>query len=163
VIRRALVVAAVVAAVGCSRRAGDGGAVDTTAAEMTRDDECASCGMLVLDQPSPRAQAVHRDGTRVFFCSINDLLTYLAAPSPHGAVKVIYVEVLDPAADPHVTAEDARPWRPAEQATFVVGVERPRVMGRAVLAYATADAARAVAARYHGTVVDWAGLRSTAP
>ena len=45
--------------------------------EALADQEDAVCGMLVRDQSAPRAQVVHRDGARFFFCSLGDLMTRL--------------------------------------------------------------------------------------
>lgn len=142
--------------VGCSRESANS-AVDRTAHAID-GDECAACGMIVREQPSPRAQAVHRDGERVFFCSIGESVNYLSSPSPHGALIATYVEVLAPDADPALDATERRPWVPADQATYVVGVARPRVMGEALLAYPTRAQAAAAAARFHGRVASWTQL-----
>ena len=86
--------------------------------------------MIVREQPSPRAQLVHADGTRVYFCAVADLLTYLQAPSPHGAAEAIFVEANDAGAEDPVAHDTARrPWIPAADARFVAGIQRPRVMG----------------------------------
>lgn len=118
------------------------------------DHECASCGMIVREQPSPRGQAVHRDGERVFFCSLADLVAYQAAPSPHGRLVATWVEALPVELDP--AAHDARPqpWIEASEATFVLGVERT-VMGTPALTYASEADARAVAERVGGRALPW--------
>ncbi|MDP6207588.1 MAG: nitrous oxide reductase accessory protein NosL, partial [Roseibacillus sp.] len=68
--------------------------------EAISNQEDAVCGMLVREQSAPRAQVIHRDGTRAFFCSVADLLAYLEAPSPHGAVLRTYLEVMEPDESP---------------------------------------------------------------
>lgn len=142
---------------GCGR---DKGASKEVAlvAEAIDGQECAACRMLVREQSAARAQLIHRDGTRHFFCSIGDLLAYRQAPSPHGEVLAIYVETLDPAADPRAYSVEPRPWVPAESAHYVTGVAKPLVMGRPVLVFDTAEAARAAANAYGGTVVPWSEL-----
>ncbi|MCA9662509.1 MAG: nitrous oxide reductase accessory protein NosL, partial [Myxococcales bacterium] len=114
---------------------------------------CAVCGMLVREQPAPRGQVVHRDGTRAYLCSIGDLRAYLEDRSPHGAAVQVWVEVLPEDFDPGFPPTAGLPWSAADAASFVVGVERPLVMGRTVLAFADDGAAHAVAARLSGHAV----------
>jgi len=117
------------------------------------------CGMLVRDLSAPRAQVVHRDGSRFFFCSVGDLLVHRSAPSPHGRVEATYVEVMDPAEDPDASHTGEHPWSPAEDAAYVVGVERRGIMGPSVLAYPDAESAARVAASHPGAAaLDWAAL-----
>ncbi len=124
------------------------------------DQEDAVCGMLVREQSAPRAQVIHRDGERAFFCSVGDLLVHLSAPSPHGSVQVVFVEVLRADDDPQESHTAARPWRRAEEATYVIGIDRPSIMGASVLAYASVEDARLVASRHAGArVVDLAELK----
>ena len=66
--RISLALALFVLCAACSR-GGASSAVERAAKDFD-GDECAACGMIVREQPSPRAQAVHRDGERVYFCSI---------------------------------------------------------------------------------------------
>ncbi|HUH04234.1 MAG TPA: nitrous oxide reductase accessory protein NosL [Kofleriaceae bacterium] len=158
--RGALVAAAALVLIGAScSRGGSGAAEVELHAEPIDGQECGACGMIVREQSAARAQLVHRDGTRHFFCSIGDLLAYLEAPSPHGAVRATYVETLDPNADPREFEVAPRPWVPAESAHFVTGVAKPRVMGRPVLVFETAETASAAATQYGGTVVPWRDLR----
>jgi copper chaperone NosL len=157
---KVVMIAAMVAllAIGCSKSSTTAAAADHHA-EPIDGQECAACGMIVREQSAARAQLVHRDGTRQFFCSIADLLAYLEAPSPHGSVSVVYIETLDPSADPREFSVAPRPWVEAAAAHYVTGVPKPRVMGRPVLAFETAQQAEAAASRYGGTVVAWADLR----
>jgi nitrous oxide reductase accessory protein NosL len=122
-------------------------------------DECAACGMIVREQPSPRGQLVHADGTRLYFCSVADMVTYVESPSPHGSVVAAFVEQNDPdRADPLAYDMGRRPWIPTPRAHFVVGIERPRVMGRPVLSYATTEDASRVAERLGAETTTWNGL-----
>lgn len=121
--------------------------------------ECAACSMVVREQPSPRGQLVHRDGTRKFFCALADMMQYLRAPSAHGKPKAIFVEVNDPAArSPKEISKTSRPWIAAAAAHYVVGVERRGVMGTPALAYAAKNDAARVAKRYKAKVVAWSRL-----
>lgn len=120
--------------------------------------QCSACGMTVGEQPAPRAQLIHRDQTRLYFCAIGDLLAHLAAPSPHGAVEAIFVETMPPEANAESSDTGAHPWKPAAEAAYVVGVER-RVMGEPVLVYPSQAEAEASAARQPGAqAMDWNGL-----
>lgn len=133
--------------------------IDRSAREIG-SGECAACGMIVREQPAPRAQIVHRDGERAFFCSIGDMVTYRASPSPHGEVVATHVEVLPADADPATNDTARRPWVEAERAAFVLGVPRRQIMGEPVLVYATTGEAASAATRHGGRAVDWAELLS---
>lgn len=161
-----LVVLSCIGWIGCGPDDGEGGR--QAAQPIALDDqEDAVCGMLVREQSAPRAQVVHRDGERAYFCSIGDLLVHLSAPSPHGAATDVFVEVLSPEEDPLEAHVGEHPWRRADQVTYVVGVDRPGIMGAPVLAYLDAETARLVASRHPGAeVVDlttlvrwWNGLQ----
>lgn len=124
------------------------------------DQEDEVCGMLVREQSAPRAQVVHRDGSRFFFCSLGDMLVHLGAPSPHGRSQAVFVEVMDPDQDPMASHLGAHPWQPAESAVYVVGIERQGIMGEPVLAYADRAAAERASRGHAGArVLDLPGLR----
>jgi nitrous oxide reductase accessory protein NosL len=124
------------------------------------DQEDEVCGMLVREQPAPRSQVAHSDGSRFFFCSIGDMLVHLGAPSAHGRVEAIFVEVVEPQEDPSQPDTSAHPWVPAKEAIYVVGIERPGIMGEPVLSYAARSDAERVVARHAGAqILDVAGLR----
>ncbi len=119
--------------------------------------ECGVCGMTVADQPSPRAQVAHRGGEHRFFCSVGDLLHYLAAPGPLGAPEGLWVEVLPSDLDPAAHDTAPRPWAAPYDLTFVIGVER-RVMGLPALSYETRTEAEAAAVRLDGALAAWSDL-----
>lgn len=122
--------------------------------------ECGACGMVVSEQPAPRGQVMHRDGVRVFFCSVGDLAQYLRTPSPHGKAQAVWIERMAPDAPPLTIDTHPRPWaRPAEL-SFVLGLPRPGVMGPAVMSYAEeADAIR-VAGNHQARVLGWDALQA---
>jgi nitrous oxide reductase accessory protein NosL len=124
------------------------------------DQEDAVCGMLVREQSAPRSQVVHRDGSRFFFCSLGDMLVYLSAPSPHGRAEAVFVEVMDAGEDPALSHTGVHPWVAAAAAVYVVGIERPAIMGDPVLAYADrSQAERAMKGHSGARTLDMAGLR----
>ena len=110
---------------------------------------------------APRGQLVHRDNTRLFFCSASDMLTYLAAPSPHGSAVALFVESMDQVADPLVLNVEPQPWIDATQASYVVGFEKT-VMGDPILAYTTPAQAQAQAGRLSAQMMTWTELRAWA-
>ena len=109
--------------------------------------------MSVGMQPAPRAQVVHRDGTRMLFCSIGDWQVHLGAPSPHGKVVASFVEVMEPGEDPMTLDTREHAWIPAEDASYVIGVPRSGIMGKPVLAYRTLAEAESVSAAHSGAGV----------
>ena len=124
-------------------------------------EECAVCGMLVREQPAPRAQAIFRDATRAFVCSPAELIQLIAAPSAHGKPAALFVETVAPDVDPaQLGAAPSHAWIDAQRAWYVVGVPRSGVMGTPLLAYAERSAAERVAARFGGRVADWAASRA---
>lgn len=152
----AFLAGALVLLVGCSESADSAAAA---VAENFVDEPCAACGMFVHEQPSPRGQVVHRDGTREYFCAIADMLAYLEAPSPHGEAVGVYVEVMPADVEPSSRDTAARPWIEAAGASYVIGIERS-VMGEPVLSFANAAQARAAATRLSARALDWAALKT---
>lgn len=120
--------------------------------------ECGSCGMIVAEQPAPRAQLVHRDGERRHFCSLADLVHYIAAPSRHGKPRSVFVEVQPEDLDPAENSLQPHPFQLASNVHYVVGVPRRGVMGEPVLTFASPAAAAAVATRHGGRLVGWKEL-----
>jgi nitrous oxide reductase accessory protein NosL len=148
-----LSIVALLVPAACSSKKADEAAASTHAAAAIGPAECAACGMVVREQPSPRAQAVHRDGTRAFLCSVDELRHYQMAPSPHGAVTASWVETVDPALNPAETPVETRPWSDAKAMSYVVGVTRPRVMGPPALAFETRAQAQAFAKKHGPSAV----------
>jgi FAD:protein FMN transferase len=152
-----VIVALVLALAGCEAAPEEGEAESVAPVEIGTA-ECAACGMVVREQPAPRGQLVHRDGTHQHFCALADLAHYAQTPSPHGGADHIFVEALDPSAEPAAIDASPRDWVDAAEASYVVGVERPRVMGEPALAYGSRAEAEQVAARLGGRVVSWKEL-----
>jgi nitrous oxide reductase accessory protein NosL len=124
------------------------------------DQEDEVCGMLVREQTAPRAQVVHVDGSRFFFCSLGDMLVHMSAPSPNGRAEAVFVEVMTAGQDPMQSHTGVHPWVRAESAVYVVGIERQRIMGAPVLAYANeAEAIRAMQGHAGARKLDSSGLR----
>ena len=157
--RIGLVALATLALLGC----GLGDDVDSSArhqAVALEDQADPVCGMFVREQSAPRSQLVHRDGSRFFLCSLGDMLVHLDAPSPHGKAEAVFVEVMQTAEDPAQSHTGEHAWLPAEEAAYVVGIERRAIMGEPVLAYASRNEAEAAMKMYGGTaLLDLPGLQ----
>ena len=88
------------------------------------------------------------------------MLAYLDAPSPHGRVEALFVEVMQAEEDPLQSHTGTHPWVAAEDAVYVVGIERRGIMGRPVLSYADPQEARRAMRGHAGArLLDLAGLR----
>jgi nitrous oxide reductase accessory protein NosL len=152
-------IAAVVA--GCPAEQDPGDRVRSEGAVSLAGAEGAVCGMVVSEQPAPRAQVLHRDGTRLFLCGIADLLIHLDARSPHGAPLEIYVEAMQADEDPREIRLGEHEWIRAEDALYRIGDERPPlIMGAPVMVYR--DRATAKSAIAHGPteILDFAQLQA---
>jgi nitrous oxide reductase accessory protein NosL len=145
---------------GCGKRASDDAARPITA-ESLHGHDCAVCGMVVDEQPAPRGQVRHRDGSRAYACSIGDLRAYVQAPNPKGAPTHVWVEDLGPGWKPSDTNRDERPWIPASEATFVVGFPREGVMGLPAASFKTAADASRLGLAAGRDPVGWRELETT--
>ena len=146
---------------GCPSGERESDAARSEGARSLAGTEGAVCGMVVSEQPAPRAQVLHRDGTRLFLCGIADLLMHLDAPSPHGAPVEIYVEAMGADEDPREIHYGEHEWIPAEKAIYRIGDERPQlIMGEPVMTYR--DRPTAAGAIAHGPIeiLDFSELRA---
>lgn len=149
---------ALVALLGCGQPAATPVAVEPEPIGLA---ECAVCGMVVGEQPSPRGQLHYRDGTVAHVCSIEELRAQAAAPTGRGKPVSLFVEALPASFDWAVPSTDALPWIAAEDAWFVFGASRPLVMGVPVLTYPD-EASASRAAQGVGTKpVRWTQVRAT--
>lgn len=153
-----LLVAVVLSALGCDDTRQQKAPVNTAAVDFEHH-ECAACGMIVREQPAPRGQLVHRDGERAYFCSIADMLSYVDVPSPHGKPAAVYVETSSATEDLYAVTTAKRPWTDARTASYVTGIENPKIMGFPVLAYTSEESAKTVATSISGQTHDWDGIR----
>ena len=133
---------------------------ETATATNTDTGTCAACGMVMREQPAPRGQVVHRDGTRAFLCSIDDLVQYLDIPSPAGKPTRIYAEVMPDEHDSKDMNQAWQPWFDVAELFFVTGIERGAVMGDPVMTYRARAAAEKAAEKWGGSLVTFEQLRA---
>lgn len=142
---------ALVVLAGCWSDEDEAQRATNSGAGSIADAEGAVCGMVIKDQPAPRAQVVHRDGTRLFLCGIADLMVHLEAPSPHGSPVAIFVEAMEAHEDPREIHLGDHEWIHAQDAIFRIGDQRPAmIMGRPAMVYR--DRSTAEKALQHGPV-----------
>jgi nitrous oxide reductase accessory protein NosL len=153
------------ATTGCSSVVEPSISADAAVAEDPGFATCAVCEMVIQEQAAPRAQLVLRDGSHKHMCSIGDLRAWVQSPGPAGKPVAVFVEVQSVEAQTSATIDTPTrafgQWLRAEETTFVVGIERPSVMGRPALAFADPKDAATVAERVGGYVASWDALAET--
>ena len=60
---------------------------DPTPLKPTSKDKCPVCGMFVSKYPDWVAQLVFRDGTRMYFDGVKDLMKFYLNPSPYQSTR----------------------------------------------------------------------------
>ncbi len=154
-----LLILCILALVSCQRENASSQDDEKLTAMNADTETCSACGMVIREQPAPRGQVIHRDGSREFMCSIDDLVQYLDVPSPSGKPRKIFAEVMP---DDHKLDDmDTGPqsWAEAAGVFFVIGIDRGGVMGDPALTYRTKDAAEMAAKNFGGKVVTFDQLR----
>ena len=151
----ALILILLITACGRAPEMGDS---ESLTADAIGHATCAACGMVVSEQPAPRGQMIHRDRTRVFFCSLGDMVRYYEAPSPHGQPVAVYVELMDPSTSPTLLSMEPRPWAQGQETAYVLGLPRTGIMGEPIMAYATEAQADQVIRAHGGHLVEWNDL-----
>lgn len=98
-------------------------------------EECHVCSMVVREQPAPRGQLIHRDGTRLYFCSISGMIQHMHTPSPHGKIEMTWVEIAPADISPQDMSFDPKPWWLLEDSFFVTGIKRKGTMGKPIMCF----------------------------
>ena len=62
-------------------------AADVKPVKPTPKDKCPVCGMFVSKYPDWVAQLVFRDGTRLYFDGVKDLMKFYLNPSPYQSTR----------------------------------------------------------------------------
>jgi copper chaperone NosL len=116
--------------------------------EITREDDCHVCGMIVAEFPGPKGQAYERGDRRpLMFCSTLDMFAYLLQPEAAARVQEVYVHDMavteweQPATEAFIDARSA--W-------YVVGHSLRGAMGHTLASFETEEGALAFAAEYGG-------------
>lgn len=119
--------------------------------EITRDDQCYLCGMIIADFPGPKGEAYTQGkGKALKFCSTVDLFTYLLQPEAEAVVREAYVHDMaatewpSPAADAFIDARAA--W-------YVAGHPLRGAMGPTLASFKRQEDAQAFRERFGGRVL----------
>ena len=157
--KKPLILSIILPLAACGPSEKEANTAEAPTPKNTENGTCVACGMVMREQPAPRGQVVHRDGTRAYLCSIDDLVQYLDIPSPNGKPVKIYAEIM-PDAHGRLDMDVAwRPWGEVTDVFFVIGIERGAVMGDPVMTYRTEQAAGQAAREFGGTIVTFERLR----
>lgn len=126
--------------------------------QVTRDpvafesgDECHVCGMLVMEFPGPKGQAIdNKSGAVRKFCSTRDMLSWWLEPENHNQRATLYVHDM---ANTEWQHPDDRHLINAQDAFYVIGTPLPGAMGPTLASYGSREAAEKVAQEYEGQVL----------
>lgn len=141
---------------GCSNQ---GGNIPRPAPiKLDKNNACAICGMIVVDQPGPWAEIFYDKDKMASFCSISDMFIYYLQPDRPSLIRAIYVEEI---------GDDEKPtgkWIDGESAYYVYGEDikghfehlnaggQPP-MGNTVIPFKDQSKAKDYAAKHNGKIV----------
>lgn len=117
-------------------------------------DECHVCGMIIADFPGPKAQAVGPGGVKKF-CSPAEMLGWWLQPENRQLQVKLFVHDMGRSAwarpDDHHLID-------ATQAYYVIGTGLKGAMGVVLASFAEEQAARQLAEREGGRVLQFAEI-----
>lgn len=148
-LRRAALVAALLAAAACADRT-----LVPAALELGQDALCAMDGMLLADFPGPKGQVIYDQGPPEAYCDTVELIAALVAPEQQRRVAAAYTQ------DMARTSWDKPQghWIDARSAYYVAGSRRTGSMGPTLASFAEARDAEAFAQEYGGKVLRFAEI-----
>lgn len=111
-------------------------------------DECAECGMLIIEDRSSCALLIEEDGHRahLLFDDIGCLIDYRA---DHGQTAIV---------DAFIHDHNSRTWGPAASATYLICDALSTPMGSGIVAFHAAAAAAELHRTCGGSLSDYDGL-----
>lgn len=113
------------------------------------DDECHVCGMIVMDFPGPKGQAVERNGVRKF-CSTAEMFSWWLQPENNILQARLYVHDMGRS---HWEHPDDEHLIDATQAWYVSGTALQGAMGASLASFADQQAAEELAAEHDSAQV----------
>lgn len=117
--------------------------------EITRDDQCYLCGMIIADFPGPKGEA-YTLGKALKFCSTVDLFTYLLQPEAEAVVREVYVHDMAATEWPSPSADT---FIDARAAWYVAGHSLRGAMGPTLASFKRQEDAQAFSERFGGRVL----------
>lgn len=131
--------------VACSRQE----AVKPSPIELTRENACTVCGMIIMDFPGAKGQIHYRNGKVDPFCCTLDLLMFYLQPDRPRHITAIYVNDMGRADWNHPQDH----WIDATTAWYVYGGEVLGPMGEALVPFSEPEKAEAYVRKNGGRMV----------
>lgn len=134
-----------------------GPAAPTVIAPVDIDDStvCVLDGMLLADQPGPKAQIRYAGREQPeFFCDTVEMFNVYLGPEQVRAVQALFVQDMGKAD----WDEPQGHWIDAKSAYYVVGASRRGSMGPTIASFALEADAQQFAAQYGGRVLPFSGI-----
>lgn len=116
---------------------------DKILAEVTANEPCAVCGMLVAKYPGWVAQVRLSDGKVVMFDGPKDMLAYYFAPAEYGAGEATVTDIV-------VRDYYSQKWIDGRAAVYVVGSDVYGPMGSEFVPFESREAATSFAKDHRG-------------
>lgn len=113
------------------------------------DDECHVCGMVVLDFPGPKGQAIEKGGVKKF-CSTGEMIGWWLQPENRVLDVRLYVHDMAHGSWEH---PDNDHLIDAKSAWYVAGTQLKGAMGAVLASFSDEAAARQLAAEHGGRVL----------
>lgn len=123
--------------------------VSVTPVPFHDSDECHVCGMIVMDFPGPKGQAIQGGQARKF-CSVAEMLGWWLQPENQSQNATLFVHDM---AESEWAAPDDTRMIDARKAYFVPVPQLPGAMGEPLATYADPVVAQAMADRYDSQVL----------
>jgi copper chaperone NosL len=131
---------------GCEKEADIGAAFPQV---LPPDAACAVDGMLLMDHPGPKGQALLKDGTVQYFCDTKELFSALHDPDQSHRIVRAFVQPM--AGDAFEARADG--FEDAGSLWYVLDAAMEGAMGKTIIPFRTEDAAKAFVAREGGWIL----------
>jgi len=122
---------------------------DGTPENLTRSAVCLIDGMILVDHPGPKGQAIFKDGQHHFFCDIKGLFSSLYDPNYKMKIKQAFVQDFG---QREWSSYNDR-WIDVESAFYVMDSKKFGAMGPTLVSYSKRADADAFAKEFGGSVV----------
>ncbi len=119
------------------------------AKDLTRDEVCMLDGMILMDHPGPKGQAIFKNGERHFFCDTKGLISTLYDQNHKMKIKQAFVQ--DFGQRKWGSYKDN--WIDVKQAFFVMDSSRFGAMGPTLATFSTRTDADNFAKEFGGSVL----------
>ncbi len=120
---------------------------------LRRDVVCSVDGMILMDYAGPKAQMVHLNGNRSYFCDTREAFEAILRAVAGRRVRSVWFQTLDSAPwEAHADGWEPGRGHDGEGLCFVAGSARRGAMGPTLAPFSRRGNADAFAAAHGGTV-----------